>query len=509
MKATGVPCAVVIGSGLGSLTAAAYLAKNGFPVTVVEQRRSPGGYAAGFERAGGRFDFDVSLHQTPVHGTSTARILRDLGVWDELELVRLPELCRIVAPGLDVSLPQTDPDGVVGELSRLFPAEKSGIRGFVDEICKVADEINRMPILLGIWQKMIFPFEYPRVWKARNSTAARIVRRHTEDPRLASLLATFWNYCGLPPERLSGFYFSVATGQYVNNGAYCVAPRSRALTDALAGAVEKHGGRILLGKRVELIVVEDAAVAGVELSSGDALPAGAVLSGASGPETFDELLPPGVLPRKYRSRLARCRPSISTFVVWLGLDGDVRDRISTYENFLFSSYDHDETYEAHLNADPHRACLAVTVFDNAFQGYSRPGTSTVGIMFLCGYEPWRRFEDDYFAGRKQAYDSEKARLARILIDRAEQHLIPGLSKMIEVMEVATPLTNRRFTGNAGGAVFGYEQSLQNAFIRRLPNRTPLKGLYLASAWGFPGGGLTGAMGSGLRAFENLRQDFGG
>jgi len=55
---------VVIGGGLGGLSAAAHLACNGFPVTLVEQHEIPGGYATTFDRAGGKYTFDVSLHAT-------------------------------------------------------------------------------------------------------------------------------------------------------------------------------------------------------------------------------------------------------------------------------------------------------------------------------------------------------------------------------------------------------------------------------------------------------------
>ena len=68
-------------------------------------------------------------------------------------------------------------------------------------------------------------------------------------------------------------------------------------------------------------------------------------------------------------------------------------------------------------------------------------------------------------------------------------MIPRLSSMIEVKEVATPLTNWRFTHNPGGAIYGFEQSVGNAFMRRISNRTPIRGLYLASAWGYPGGAV--------------------
>ena len=110
------------------------------------------------------------------------------------------------------------------------------------------------------------------------------------------------------------------------------------------------------------------------------------------------------------------------------------------------------------------------------------------LLPLSGYEPWRVFKADYRAGRKEAYQKQKDRWTDILIERAERDIIPGLTSMIEVKEAATPLTNWRYTGNTEGAIYGFEQSMDNAFMNRISNRTPIPGLFLASAWGNPGGG---------------------
>ena len=113
---------VVIGAGLGGLCCGAYLARQGIPVTVVEQHSIPGGYATAFDRAGGKYTFEVSLHGTSINNNATARILQDLGVLDRLDLVRLPEVYRLKSPGLDISVPQADPEGYIQLLTQHFPA---------------------------------------------------------------------------------------------------------------------------------------------------------------------------------------------------------------------------------------------------------------------------------------------------------------------------------------------------------------------------------------------------
>ena len=91
---------VVIGAGLGGLVCGAYLAKQGIPVTVVEQHSIPGGYATSFDRAAGKFTFEVSLHGTSIHNNGAAGILQDIDVLDKLELVELPEVYRLKTPSI-------------------------------------------------------------------------------------------------------------------------------------------------------------------------------------------------------------------------------------------------------------------------------------------------------------------------------------------------------------------------------------------------------------------------
>ena len=206
-------------------------------------------------------------------------------------------------------------------------------------------------------------------------------------------------------------------------------------------------------------------------------------------------------------RLEGCRPSISSFIVWLGLNRELRGRIQGCGIHVNSGRGPEADYQSCIKGEVDRGSFSVSIYDNVYEGYSRPGTSTLMLLFLCGYEPWRPFESDYRRGKKEEYQKEKERWTDLLIRRAEQAVIPGLSSMIEVKEAATPLTNWRFTGNTEGAIYGFEQSMDNAFMKRISNRTPVKGLYLASAWGNPGGGYAGVLRAGEQAFEQMMQDW--
>jgi len=98
-------------------------------------------------------------------------------------------------------------------------------------------------------------------------------------------------------------------------------------------------------------------------------------------------------------------------------------------------------------------------------------------------------------------------MADILIRRVEDSLMPGLSEAIEVKEIGTPLTNIRYTGHPRGAIYGWDQTLNNSGGNRVGNSTPIRNLYLAGAWSSPGHGYSAVINSGLMCFSEIMSDW--
>ncbi|RJP87286.1 MAG: NAD(P)/FAD-dependent oxidoreductase [Desulfobacteraceae bacterium] len=500
---------VIIGAGLGGLCCGAYLARQGIPVTIVEQHRIPGGYATAFERGMGKFTFEVSLHGMSAKNNAVERILQNLGVLNQIEFAELPEIYSFKTPAYEIRVPQRDPETYIDRLAKLFPDEVDGIREFVNEMIAISDEADLIHHKNGKFFKLFFPFQYPSMWRVRNKTLEDMLNDHVQTPAVKDALAGLWGYYGLPPSQLSAFYYSVATGGYLKNGSYYIKPRSQALSNALARVVETNGGKIIYGKKAAQIHVDKNAVTSVSLEDATVLHAKAVVSNASAITTFGQMLAPGVLPENYVTKINSYKPSLSTFLVWLGLNVDIRDRVSCYATHMSSGSGSEADYLGCVNGDIEKGPFGVALYDKAFEGYSRPGTSSLMLIFLCGYGPWKKFENDYKAGNKDAYNLEKDRWTRILIRRSEETLIPGLSSLIDVVEAATPLTNQRYTANTSGAIYGFEQSMDNAYMTRINNQTPVDGLYLAGAWGNPGGGYEGVLRGGEVTFQMLMESWGG
>ncbi|MBN2141522.1 MAG: NAD(P)/FAD-dependent oxidoreductase [Desulfovibrionaceae bacterium] len=500
--------AVVVGAGLGGLACAALMAGNGLRPLVLERHDVVGGYASSFERtdeAGNVFSCEVSLHATTPTAPGDRALLKDMGVLDRLEFAPHKYAWCSVFP--DFSL-EVEPGGL-GPFEKLlldrFPAERDGIKGLFGFWEKLAQEMNEM-YAKGPGPKLLFPLRFPTLWGIRDKTLAQVVDRFVTSAQAKAVICQSWGYYGLPPSRLAAFYYLWPTWQYLTYGGYYLKGTSQALSNALADSITARGGEVRTGCEVTGIVLEQGRAAGVRTDSGETFRAAAVVLNAALPQAVDRLLPKEAFDPEYLARLKTFSPSPSSMVVWLGLDRDVTKIEARGEISLNPGYDSDGSFAGTMACDPGRTGLSMTVFDNLVQGFSPKGKSTVSLTMLSGYGPWKRFEADYDAGNKEAYYREKERLTEMLIAKAEKHLLPGLSKMIVMRESSTPLTNRRFTANTAGAIYGYNQTPDNSFMSRLPVRTPVKGLYLAGAWSDPGGGYMGVMSGGKNAFKALVED---
>ncbi len=482
---------VVIGAGLGGLVSAAYLARCGFPVTLLEQHELPGGYATSFDRAAGRFTFDVSLHATVAENGIPQRVLSEIGIWDKLKVVYTPEYCRVVSADYDLTLPAKDPEKIKVLLGHAFPDERKGINGVINDMVQVQKEMAGHAGKDSAMERL------------ENLSLGDWLAAHVKSAEVRELLAAFCGYYGLPPSQLNALFYAIATGQYLVSGGQYFKTRSQDLSNTLMDAVIDKGGEVLLENAAVRIFLNEGSVSGVEDANGTHHPARAVIANSSVPALFGRLISRAEIPQSYFKKLGSYQPSISSFIVWLGLNRELKE-IKDYEIFINADGGSESAFRAALAGDLGRAGLGVTIYDNLYKGYSLPGTSTLTVMTLCGYQPWKKFEADYFAGSKNAYIEEKERLARLLIERTESRLIPNLTSMIEVMDAATPLTNVRYTGNFRGAIYGYNR--QGARMNLLDVRTPIKGLYLASAWSH-GGGYTPAMMAGRHAVQAFMEDW--
>lgn len=497
--------AIVIGSGLGGLSCGAAFARQGFRPLVLERHVKPGGYATAFDRPGG-FRFDVSLHSTTVgRRDGVYNLIAGFPEITGVEFVPHPTLFRAIYPDHDIRVAQRDPGAFVEQLCGLFPQERTGIAGLFDDMSGLATDIGRLSAARGQVDMSRFPVEYPHLVRFADKTWGQMVDARLSDPRLKAIVSSQCGYYGLPPSKLASFYYAMPFMSYLAQGGFYPRGRSQDLSNAFARYIEQHGGTVLLGTPVERILRDGGAACGVRTADGREFRGRAVISNANPFDTFGRLLGDDAVLAECRSAWQQYEVSLSSFQVFLGLKEDLVGKLGIADSELFvaTGYDPEEDYARSAAGDVEHGGFGVSLYDNIYRGYSPTGKNTVNIMTLQGYAPWEPYEADYLAGRKEAYRQAKERIAAVLVRKAEERLLPGLAAAIEVMEIGTPLTNLRYTGHYRGAVYGWDQTLNNSGARRVGHATPVPNLYLAGAWSRPGHGYAAVMMSGLECFAEV------
>jgi phytoene dehydrogenase-like protein len=495
--------AIIIGSGLGGLSCGAYMARKGLNVLILEKHHVPGGYATCFKR--GDFIFDASLHIVPGvgEGQHHYKWLEWCGVSDRIEFQRLKWFGRLIFPTHDLRLPGGDLQAVTSILSENFPHESRGIETLFKEMVNVHNDIIKFifsPLPL-YFQLPFFPFKYRALLSVLSKTGAQLLKKHIKDKRLKALLFPNWFFYGLPPSRLNSFFSVLPNMGFWVMGAYYPKGGAQAVSNAFVDVIKENGGEIVLGSEVVSIITEAGKAIGVVTADGNKFYGENVVSNACPINTFHKLVGRDKLPRRFAKKMDQMEPSISAFCVYLGLDDKFLPKLENredYELFISDTYDQDMDYQWCLNAESDKASFVISLYSNVDCTLAKGSKFVLSLSQLQGYQRWQEHENDYNAGNKAKYREDKGRMAKVLIERAER-IVPGISEHIESMEVATPLTFKRYTQNYNGAIYGWANTVsQGTPLNRMKQKTPIKNLYLSSAWTFPGEGQLGVMMSGCR-----------
>ena len=501
--------AVIIGSGLGGLSCAAAFARQGFKPLVLEQHYQAGGYATTFKRRGG-FVFDVSLHSTTIgERNGIHNLIPGFPEIKDVEFIPYKHLYRVIYPDYDLNVPAKNLKGYIAKVSEIFPDEKQGIEGLFEDMRGLTGDINKYSSAEGSIDMTRFPSEFPYLFKCFNKTWGDLVNMWINNPKLRTIVSSLWGYYGLPPSKLACIYYVLPTMGYLQEGGCYPLGRSQKISSSMVKFIEERGGKVMLQTRVEKILIEGHSAYGVKVEGGKEYTGKVVVSNANTYDTFHNMMNEEEHLKSYLARMDSFTASLSSFQVFLGLNKDLIGEIGIKDAEIFyeTGYDIEADYKANLKADVENAGFGLMLYDNVYKGYSPEGKNTVNILTLQGFEHWRKYEADYWKGNKAEYFAEKERMADVLIKRVEKTLLPGLSKAVEVKEIGTPLTNVRFTGNYRGAIYGWDQTLENSPPRRLAQRTPIKNLYLSGAWTTPGAGYSAVLSSGLQCFAEIMKNW--
>jgi len=496
--------AIIVGTGVGGLTAASLLVKAGLRVLILERNPHPGGTAFAYHRKG--FTFPMG----PL-GFSTPGLIRDtLKILDGDDLKLLPVQYRIKAFDLEIPCSLTFPR-MVEELIKLFPEEGKSVKQFFNDMEEI---VSAMQLPDNILNRSLLE-------EASKKSALEYLSGMVKDRRLRRVLGSIGTqepYSNLPLMAAMWNLMSNEKIWYPVGGMRAFCER---LVQAVVGYRGKHQGigEMKLGTEVSQIRVERGKVLGVTFKDGTAMESPAIISNADYKTTFIKLMDPRSVSEEWHRAVLNAKQTKSILQVCLGVDTSKVDLSSFKEaDRLIYKGSRKKSSEALDGSSEviHPEALAGQELEISFwskndRALGPEGAGVIVIRTESEYSHFIKYRPTW-RNRLPEYQHVKIRLGRALVQEAE-NVIPGLEKAILVMDVATPLTFEEQGGRSGGAVAGWSWNYEDCpdYRPRALVRTPIQGLYMAGYQAFSTifmGGVPTAMESGKRASEAVLQGAG-
>lgn len=482
---------VIIGGGIAGLCTGVYARKCGYQVEILEMHDTAGGLATSWRRGG--YTFENCLHWLLGSNPSGPFYSRWQEVFDigRLKFVDKEEYVRLeTARGESLSI-YANADRMEAELLKRAPQDSAAIHHFASAVRRLAK--FPMPDFAAPWPQswlaalrtvpdlpLLRQLSKVTVEEYGNRFKDPLLRRFFAGGELASLSAI--------PLVFSLAWMSEHDAGYPIGG-------SQAVIRPIVENLLNLGGRLRLGAKVERILVDSDAAVGVRLAGGESVPADWVISAADGHATIYDLL-----GGKYKDKANdKIYNTLETFPSYLQVSLGVARDLSQQPGYV------TQLLDAPLTVDPgtdlSQVSFRVFHFDPTF---APPGKTAVTCFLPThNHEFWVHLQQDDPA----KYQEEKQRVAEAVIALLEKR-IPDLRQAVEVMDVSTPASVIRFTGNWKGSMEGWLLTPTTGF-RPLQITLPgLQRFLMAGQWVMPGGGLPSGLMTGRAAVQALCKEDG-
>lgn len=503
--------AIVIGSGIGGLTAAAALGRAGRRVLVLERHWQAGGLTQTFERDG--FHFSIGVHYLGGFGPGQpSRRLFETLVGDRLAMAPIEgAFDRVSFPGFTVALDGAGSRGGGAALLAAFPQERAGFARYAEAVDQAQAALQTL-----FYAHCAPPLAASALTWIKHRSIERWVQRTTQDvvaecvtsPQARAVLCARWGDYGSPPSE-SSFALHATVMSHYRDGAWYPVGGPGVFARAFGAAIAEAGGEVRTGAEVAAIDVEHGRVTGVRLADGTRLTSDCVVSDIGIRNTLRRLPSPEV-DYRWANEGFSLDTSIGFVGLYLGLEGDITARGATVANdWFYDTWDVNALWRDPMN-EPRAPALFVS-FPSLRDPSHQPGPQSRHTCEVLALVDWSCFAQwdrsnapegmhpgTASAARSESYHAFKAKIEQQVLAQFGERF-PELMPCVRRIESSTPVSLATYTGAEHGAMVGLQTTPQRFLAQALRPRTPIRGLYLAGQDVATPGVIGAAMGGMMAA----------
>ena len=495
--------AIVIGSGIGGMAAAAALSRVGHKVLLLEQHQTLGGLTHSFSREG--FTWDVGMHY--LSGLAPGDQARELLDWlseTPIDFVSLGSIYDTLHIGSAEPLPLSRPyEAQERDLKDRYPDQAEAIEAWTHALHEGREAIFKifptraMPEIAGDmldwWNRRAIA-----KWCAR--TTKEVINELTDHPELSAVLAAQWGDHGGRPSKASFAMHALISASYLQSGSWYPVGGSAAFAEHIIPTIAKYGGETRAGVRVEGLLFEGDTVVGVRSDDGTEFRAHAVISDIGARETIDTLLPKECGHQDWIEEIRALPSSIAHYTLFLGFEGGIEVAGATKANhWIYPTGEADVLWTTAPDGAP--PCM-IASFGSLKNPRHDPGPRQKHMGQFLVWADWtavKQWANRPARTRGDDYADFKRRTEDTLMAQFERYF-PDLAKLVVYRELATPLSTVTFTGHRKGAFYGLDVTPERVMCDGLRAKTPIPGLYLAgqdvASPGIPGALMGGLLAAG-------------
>ncbi len=489
---------VVIGSGLGGLSAAIYAANAGFEVTLFEKTDTWGGKAGEIKSNGFRFDTGPSLLTMPF-------VLEDLfnycgkDINDYLEFVKLDVLNKYFWDDGTTITAWSNLNKLADELYHILGTDTSALLKYLEYSKKIYELTAELFLFKGINQlSTIFSkqalstlLQINKIDSMRSMHSAN--SSYFKNPKLIQLFDRYATYNGSNPFKAPATLNIIQHVEY-NLGGYSVKGGIRSVSNALYKLAKETGVNFQFDSEVKEITTSYSNITGIRLHDDTWHPFSNVISNSDVKLTYNNLLrdSSGGMAKRYN----KIEPSSSALVFYWGINRQFPD-LEAHNIFFSNNYKNEFTEIFDHKVCPTEPTVYIYISQKLNNKDAPEGMENWFVMINAPYSNGQNWDEQIVQARKN------------IVVKIDSILNTSIEENIVYEQILSPIDIERKTCSSGGSLYGISSNNKMAAFLRQPNKSSkYKGLYFTGGSAHPGGGIPLVLLSGKIATDMLKKDYG-